>query len=142
MDKTELETNYIETIYSVFINDDKVDCKIGELAPAVINQLIEKDHSAVVLTAWNPKSELLAVKENKKRNHELLLTLQQQYTVLKALGQGRTLSWSAEESFFVIGLSKEKAEKIAVDYEQHAYVWIEIDKPVSLEFSRIWKECL
>ena len=138
MNKAELEKKYIETIYSVFINDDKVDFKIGDLVPGAINQLIEKEQSAVVLTAWNPKSQPLSEKHNKKRNNELLLAVQQKHTVLKALGKGSDLSWPAEESFFVIGLSNNEAEQLAIDYEQNAYVWIEADSPISLIFTSIW----
>ena len=138
MNKAELEKKYIETIYSVFINDDKVDFKIGDLVPGAINQLIEKEQSAVVLTAWNPKSQPLSEKHNKKRNNELLLAVQQKHTVLKALGKGSDLSWPAEESFFVIGLSKNETEQLAIDYEQNAYVWIEADSPISLIFTSIW----
>ena len=140
MDKAELEKNYLETIYSVFIDSVKVDCKVGELAPPEINQLVAKEQSAVVLTAWNPKSQTLTTTENGKRNNELLSYLQQRFTVLKAFGQGNDVAWPGEESFFIVGLNKEDAEQLAAEYEQNAYVWFEVDKPVTLEFSRIWRD--
>lgn len=140
MDKTELEKIYLETTYSVFIGAKEVYCKISETAPSAVNNLLSKEESAAILTAWNPRSHSLPQQENEQRNNQLLLSLQRNnHTVLKARGQGNDKSWLAEESFFIVGLSKEEAEHLAVDYEQNAFVWFEVNKTVSLEFSRIWQ---
>ncbi len=142
MSKSELEKYYLDTTYSIFINEKQYDIKIGKLLPYVIKNLLDKEKSAVILTAWNPRSELLSLQENEQRNRKLNSTLKDNnYRVFSALGQGKDLSyklWPAEKSFLVLGITKEEVEKIAVDYGQYAYVWLEAGKPASLMFSRIW----
>lgn len=138
MGKQQLEQHYLDTMYSVFIDKNQYDIKIGKSIPADINKLINKEKSAVILTAWNPRSQALPLSENKYRNNELKSNLKN-YTVFKADGQGEDLSWPAEESFFVLGIEKSEAEILAVKYEQYAYVWIENKKPASLVFTSIWQ---
>ena len=67
------------------------------------------------------------------------------YSIFDAIGQGKDSSasfldmdWPEEESFFILGITKEEVEELAVDYGQNAYVWLEYDKPAVLEFSSIW----
>ena len=139
---SELEKAYLETTYSLYVDKDKYDIKIGNLVPPIVNQLLdnEKDKSAVILTAWNPRSKVLSSEDNKVRNNKLHAYLKNnKYTVYKALGQGNDASWPAEESFFIIGITKEAAEKIAVEYEQYAYIWCESEKPASLIFTHLWQ---
>lgn len=139
--KSELEKLYLDTTYSVFINKQQYDIKIGEPVPLDINKLLDKEKSAVVLTAWNPKSQLMSLQQNKKRNVELKKTLQKNnFTVLNALGHGNDLLWPAEESFFIAGIKKQEVENLAIDYGQYAYVWLEAEKPASLVLTSIWYE--
>ena len=140
MDKEKLEQYYLNTTYSVFVDEDKYDIKINEPVPDVFKELLEKQYSAVILTAWNPRSQLFPLHENKSRNNYLRSSLvKNNFKILNATGQGDN-AWPAEESFFIVGITKEEAESIAAEYGQYAYVWIEYDKPVSLEFSHIWKK--
>ena len=139
--KSELEKHYLDTTYSIFVNEEQYDIKIGKPLPPVIEKLLYKEKSAVILTAWNPRSLPLSSQENKIRNNELNSALTK-YTVFRALGQGSDLSdisWSAEESYFILGIKKREAELLAVEYEQYAYVWLESEKPVSLVFTNIWQ---
>ena len=142
MSKSELEKHYLDTTYSIFINEEQYDINIEKPLPPVIKKLVNKEKSAVILTAWNPRSQSLSSQENKERNSKLKIQLKN-FIVFNALGQGCNLSdtsWTAEESFFIIGLNKAGAEKIAVEYGQYAYVSLEAEKPVSLVFSSIWYE--
>ena len=141
MSKDKLEKHYLDTTYSVFIDDTKYDIKITEPVSSSIKEIINetKEKSATILTAWNPKSQLMSLQQNKKLNIELKETLQKNnFTILNALGQGADSSWPAEESFFITGLTQQEAEKLAVDFGQNAYVWLESEKPASLVFSAIW----
>lgn len=141
--KSELEKAYLETTYSVFIDNNKYDIKIADPIPSIVDQLFdnEKEKSAVILTAWNPRSKALSSEDNKVRNNKLHSYLKNnKYTVYKALGQGNDASWPAEESFFIIDLNKADVEKIAVEYGQYAYVSLEAEKPASLVFTSIWYE--
>ncbi len=139
--KSELEKLYLDTTYSVFINKQQYDINIGDPVPLGINKLLDKEKSAVILTAWNPRSQLLSAQENKTRNNELKSAINQ-YTVFRALGQGSDLSdtsWSAEESYLILGIHKEDANKLAVEHGQYAYVWLESEMPASLIFTQLWQ---
>ena len=103
--KQELEQHYRETTYSVFIENKKYDIQVKRPLPIEIQQLINKETTAVILTAWNPRSQALPLAENKSRNIELNAKLQN-YTVFTAIGQGDDLKWTAEESFFGLGISE------------------------------------
>lgn len=135
--KQELEQHYRETTYIVFIDGKQYRINIDQAIPAEIQQLINKQTTAVILTAWNPRSQALPLVDNKSRNIELKAKLKN-HMLFNAIGQGNDLDWPAEESFFILGIDKNEAEILAVEYEQYAYVWLELDKDVSLIFSDIW----
>ena len=137
VNKTELEKNYLSTTYSVFIKKEKFDIHIEQALPKKIQQLINKDKSAAILTAWNPGSQPLSESENNLRNNQLKLRIED-YSSFKALGQGQDKSWPAEESFFIVGIKKTELEKLAVEFEQYAYVYCVINKPASLIFTEHW----
>ena len=137
MSKIELEKHYLDTTYSTFINEELYDIKIGKTLPSAIQKLLNSEKSAAILTAWNPRSQLLSSQENKDCNNELNSALNQ-YTVFRAVGQGSDTSWQAEESYFILGIQKEDSNKLAIKYGQYAYVWLESEKPASLIFTRLW----
>ena len=138
--KEELKKSYLTTTYLVYIDGEQSAIKIGEPAPFVIKKLLDNGHTAVIITAWNPRSQAYSLEENKQRNINLLASLDNKYLVRNALGQGNDPSWQAEESFFILGMNQEVAEQLANDYEQYAYVWLEADTPASLVFTGIWNE--
>lgn len=142
--KSELEQHYLATTYSVYINENKYDIKIGHAIPAEVNQLLANanNESAQILTAWNPRSELLSLQENNRRNAKLKTYLDNNnYTIFEAMGEGESSTestWPGEEGFCISGITKVDAENLAVNCEQYAYVWLERGKLASLEFSRLW----
>lgn len=136
--KKELEQHYRETVYSVCIENKQFDIKIEKPLPTIIQELVNKEKSAVILTAWNPRSQIASAEENKYRNEKLHSALNN-YTIFKALGHGSDLSWPAEDSFFILGISRKEIEELAIEYDQYAYVWCESGKPASLIFTHIWQ---
>lgn len=140
MSKAELEKHYLETTYSVFIEENKYDIKIGEPVPLSIQQLIDKNKkSAAILTAWNPASKSLSSQENISRNNLLYHDLiKNTCLVFDAIGEGDSSQWPAEEGYFILGITKEEIDKLAVKFGQNAYVWLEKNQAVSLVFSSIW----
>ena len=145
MSSEELFQSYINTTYSVFIKGKKYDLLIDKALPESINSLLVNGKSAVIITAWNPRSHLLPVEENKKRNDELN-AYSDKYTVYKAIGKGNMVDistkihWSSEDGFFIIGIDKVEADKFAIMFEQNAYLLLEYNKPLQLIFSEIWYE--
>ena len=115
--------------------------KISELPAREVNAVLEKSqhHFAAILTAWNPRSCRTEMAENKKQNDALSQYLiKNNFVYYDALGKGQDSSWPAEESFFIIDISKEAADSLALEYEQNAYVWLQLNKPVELVFTAIW----
>ena len=90
MSKAQLEKSYLETIYSVLMNGNKVDIHIGETVATVINDLLEHNKPAVILTAFNPRSQAFSLHENKSRNNTLHAYLvKMNYLIFDAIGQGQ-----------------------------------------------------
>ena len=135
--KRELEQIYLETTYSVFIEGNQYDIKIGKPLPQVINNLVVQEKSAVILTAWNPRSQLFPLSENHLRNNQLSSKVAE-HKLFESVGRGDDLSWPAEESFFILGIKQTEVDKLAVEFEQYAYVWLEKGKQASLIFSELW----
>ena len=137
--KQELKQHYIDTAYIININDKKYNIYINQVPPIEIQHHIHssKEKTGAIITAWNPLSKLLSEEENNKRNKKLHDSILD-YTFLYALGQGANSSWPAEKSFLILGIDKESAEKLAVKYEQNAYIWLENNQLASLVFTRLW----
>ena len=141
--KAELEQGYLETVYSVFVDGEKYNIKIGPFDADDSSALLTKtkNRSGVIITAWNPRSRAAASVENKKRNAELSdYLMKNHYTFYAALGQGQDGSWAAEESFFIVDINNETAESLAVAFGQNAYVRVAENKPASLIFSAVWND--
>lgn len=144
--KSMLEKAYLATTYSVFIEHRTYNIKIGQPLPTVIQSKVKQEKSAAIITAWNPQSQALSQDENTARSHKLKSQLEK-FIVFNALGicaeqtqntRATTQVWPAEESFFILGISKQEAELLAFKYQQYAYVWLEKVKIPSLEFTEIW----
>jgi len=143
MNKKILERAYLNTRYFVHFAGETYMVKISEPPVEGVSALLEKNnmHSAVILTAWNPRSHKTTAVENKKQNNALSRYLiKNNFIYYDALGEGQDSSWPAEESFFIIGISKEQAESLALEYEQNAYIWLQHNKPVELVFTAIWND--
>lgn len=141
--KNDLEQHYLDTIYFVFIAGKQYGVRIGEDNLPVINKLFDTETitTAAILTAWNPRSQAIDLTQNKLRNDDLYNLLQEkQYLFFEAVGKGKDTRWPAEEGYFILGINKDEVDKLAVEYEQNAYVWLELNKPVSLEYTSIWYE--
>jgi hypothetical protein len=142
MNKQHLETAYRETRYSIFIEGKPVIVRIDAPLPAEVDHLLQqsKSQTGIIITAWNPRSEPRPVEENRERNRQLLSLLTAQgYQVYEALGEGKDPAWPAEESLFVLDIEKDRADKLAIDYGQNAYVSLAKSQPATLVFSAHWK---
>ena len=137
--KKELEKHYLATTYSVFIEKKQYDINIEQPLPKFIEKLVHKQKAAAILTAWNPRSQSLTLSENKSRNNQLIDKLSG-YTLYKSMGQGEDTSWPAEESFCIIGINKAEVDKLAIEFEQYAYVWCDDSNTASLIFTELWND--
>ena len=139
MDKAELERHYLETTYSVVINEEQYNINVGKPLPPVVHALVSKEKTAAILTAWNPRSNVLSLSENHSRNKNLMSILKD-YNVFNSVGQGVDLSWLAEESFFIVGIQQCDVDKLAIEFEQYSYVWCDNSNAASLIFTELWND--
>lgn len=88
---------------------------------------LHKTHSvesSAYVTASNPFSQALDDSANDARQVVLAGELHQQgLTYIKGIGQHPTNGWTGEQSFLVLGLSREDARMLGARHEQNAIVW-------------------
>ena len=119
---------YLETNYHVH-DATPLILKVG-VANAGLAAL-HKTHSvesSAYVTACNPCSQALDDSANDARQAVLVRELKQHsLTYIKGIGQHPTNGWPVEQSFLVVGLSREDAKMLGARYEQNAIVWCDHD---------------
>ena len=129
MVKTDLDpallAAYMDTDYMVS-DDPPLRLRIGERNDDARILLASFNVStAAFITAWNPGSRRLTDEENEDRQAELLTEIEQRrLNYLVGVGEGK--DWQ-EYSYLVLGVSREDATALGRQFEQNAYVFLEID---------------
>ena len=121
----ELMTDYNLTTYRVFIDSSShLDILIDQLNKDLDKLLGEAGvQEFAFITAWNPFSVEVSDSENEKANADLASDLDL-YKVYKGLGiPAQPSEWDAEESYFVLGITKTKAKELGKKYRQNAIVY-------------------
>lgn len=124
---------YKSTNYRV-LTEPEFSFRVGE--PSATLDDVLRSHgvtSAGFITAWNPFSNELELEENRLRNQALVKRA-------KALGVALVDGFGAwlddpekgEESYLLIGVSRDDAIALANEFEQNAIVFAELGKPVEL----------
>lgn len=99
---------------------------LNEKESKPIHLLGESCHATFCfITAFNPYSKGLSAKENAQRNLQLVQDLGG-YTYFHGYGQDKEEKWQAEDSFFVLGITKEIAIQLGNKYQQNAILFGEI----------------
>jgi hypothetical protein len=121
---------YLQTRYWVDGHDEPI--LIGACNPQ-LDQLLQKQGLSTwaYITAWNPLSQMHLDLENHRRNTQLLKELTG-FLVLKGKGEGQNGDWPPEESFLVLGISRQEAEQLGRLHGQRAIVFGGIGKPAEL----------
>jgi hypothetical protein len=114
---------YLDTDY--FISDDpplllRVDEENGDLAILLASFGVT---SAAFLTAWNPDSQRLSDAENDDLQSALLTEIEL-LRLNYLVGYGEQADWR-EYSYLILGISQEEASRLAQQFGQLAYLWIE-----------------
>jgi len=118
---------YRATNYVLFLDDGlEITLNIGIPNPAFDGVLERRGaKTAVVVTAYNPRSVVLGDAENRARHAELTVLLDARgYDY--ALGEGRDPSghWQAELECVVFGIAREAGLEIARRFDQNAIVFV------------------
>jgi hypothetical protein len=118
------------------VNDEGVRfvIGIGENIPELDEQLAARGTSDwAFLTAYNPYSHGLSDKENRVRQESLFDYLEKAgYEFLLGYGESRHRGWPAEPSFLILGVSRDKAIDLAMEFQQNAIVAGSLGGPAEL----------
>jgi hypothetical protein len=117
---------YREAIYIVNEGDDAIALKVGEVSPALATLMkLHKAHTAAIITAYNPYSEIQPSAENERMQAVLMAELKATATVcFDAIGSDPEGEWDPEPSTLALGISLVEAERLADQFGQNAFIWI------------------
>jgi hypothetical protein len=117
---------YREAIYIVNEGDDAIALKVGEASPALAALMhVHKATTAAIITAYNPYSEIKPSAENERRQAALVAELKATATVcFDAIGSDPEGEWEPEASTLALGISLVEAERLADQFGQNAFIWI------------------
>lgn len=131
----ELKKAYLQTDYSFTDGDSTLVIRLDQENPELLAYLeLEQISSWAYLTAWNPSS----IQQTDEFNHsqqQVLLEKLMGYKTCKGEGKGRDGNWPAEESYFVAGISREKAIELGWNFGQKAILVSGKDLEPELVFS-------
>jgi hypothetical protein len=117
---------YREAIYIVNEGDDAIALKVGEASPALAALMhVHNATTAAIITAYNPYSEIQPSAENERRQAALLVELKATAVVcFDAIGSDTEGEWEPEASTLALGISLVEAERLADQFGQNAFIWI------------------
>lgn len=121
----ELISAYRRTLFQVTGGSDPFTLTI-DVPSAALDALHRTNQvtSSAFMTAWNPRSELLADAENRRRQAELIAYLEERgLHWLSGIGVDPNSEWPGEESVLVLGIGYEAACEAGRHFGQNAIVW-------------------
>lgn len=127
---------YTQTTYRADVDEEVINVRVGQPQPQ-LDCILErhKARSWAFVTACNPRSRLLTDSENDIRQarlaHELI---HRRYPHYRGAGHADVPGWPPEDSYLVVGLSKEEALALGRAHEQYAIVYGEHGRPAELLF--------
>jgi hypothetical protein len=131
----ELLAAYTATDFVVFDGPERWALHVGAASPRVDALLDRHDATcATIVTAFNPRSQVLTPEANAER-HRALVQLLEDRGLPFLLGEGRDPGgrWVAETECIVFGISLAEGLEIARRFEQNAVVFVERGKAPRLE---------
>ena len=117
---------YREAIYIVNEGDDAIALKGGEVSPALATLMrVHKATTAAIITAYSPYSEIQPSAENERMQAALVAELKATATVcFNAIGSDPEGEWDPEPSTLALGISLVEAQRLADQFGQNAFIWI------------------
>lgn len=117
---------YRATDYIVFEEDAQTILRIDQPDPA-IDRLLSRHgaESAVMITAWNPRSTPLSAAENETRQAALWRWIaERRLFALAAEGRDPSGTWPAEDSCLIFDIDPETAAALGRQFDQNAILRI------------------
>ena len=83
-----------------------------------------KKNTAAFVTAFNPQSKELILKENQIRNRQLEQEIRLlDFFYIKGDGRCNESETVGEESFLIFGITRDQSTYLAMNYDQNAIIW-------------------
>ena len=122
----QLKRKYEETDY-VVDDDPPIVLRVNEQHDGVrILMASFNVETAAFITAWNPGSQPLDLDTNYDRQADLLSDIEQlRCNYFVGRGEHPEDGW-VEDSYLVLGISRDDADALAIKYGQLAYIWISL----------------
>ena len=116
---------YREAHYIVLDEGTEMRLKVGTVNLELARLMSNKNaHTASVLTAYNPYSEVKTKQENELAQMQLRQRLDEMgIATLEALGRAME-QWEPEPSVLSLDLTLKEAETLADEFGQNALIWI------------------
>ena len=131
----ELIKAYQETDYRIE-DDPPLVMRIGERNDGVRILLASFNvESAAFITAWNPHSTQLLLDENYDRQARLLGEIEALHLNYFVGRSEHPFDGWSEDSYLVLGITKDQAMTLARQFDQNAFVWVGINGVPELVFT-------
>jgi hypothetical protein len=104
--------------------------RIGEPVPEPLERWLQEHGAAGWLSAFNPRSRPLPLLENRQRHQRLWQRLRAEgFTALAGYSADPEGQWPDETSLLVPGITFDGLNRLALDYGQLAFLWLEPVQP-------------
>jgi hypothetical protein len=125
---------YQQAVYTVNNGKCKIQIKVGVNSIQLDELLITNNaQSAIFITGFNPKSQILSKQENLTNNLSLKGDIALYgLSYLEGDSTDESGSWPKEECFFVFDMNLARAQKLAQKFNQNAFLSVLIKQPVQL----------
>ena len=122
----ELIRAYREAHYIVLDEGKEIRLQVGTVNLELERLMSNKNaHTASVLTAYNPYSEVKTKQENELAQTRLRQRLEELgIATLDGIGRDAKEQWESEPSVLALDLTLKEAENLADEYGQNAFIWI------------------
>lgn len=122
----ELIRAYLEAHYIVLDEGREIRLHVGTVNLELERLMSNKNvHTASVLTAYNPYSEVKTKQENELAQMQLRQRLEELgIATLEAVGRDAMERWEPEPSVLALDLTLKEAETLADEFGQNAFIWI------------------
>jgi hypothetical protein len=134
---SDLVAAYRAAIYEVDVGESVIRFRVEAPCPALEDLLRARDAaSAVLITAYNPRSRKQSAAENTDAHRALLdATARERKTTLPARGKDPDGRWPAEPGLLILDITREAGLALARRFDQYAVVWIERGRAPALVFA-------
>jgi len=122
----ELIRAYREAHYIVLDEGKEIRLQVGKVNLELARLMNDKNaHTASILTAYNPYSEVKTKQENELAQMQLRQRFKEMgIATLDAIGRDAKEQWEPEPSVLALDLTLKQAETLADEFGQNAYIWI------------------